>query len=292
MTDAVPARTPVPASVAAEGLTGRPAEPLSSTEPRASASELMSGVDITVDASATPVTSTTSAIGIETLGRAALLARAADSAIAGEQTETDTSASTATGPVALGAVDGEVTRPAGSAAETAATESASPAPVVEAAPRRVSFAEAAQGADPALPSEPTAASKSEVRMPLSLPSISVDLSDEGLGPMQLQARQGPDGLHLSLTAADREVGAALARAGAELRRDLEAAGTTVGSLDIGQGSRDGTGQRQGRADDGGLSGGTRGAVSLGAITASTTSRPPLITTTRTSSADAGLDLLI
>jgi hypothetical protein len=271
-----------------------PSDTVPSAAPPASASDPLSGVEITVDASATP---STSAIGIETLGRAALRARVTDSAIDGAvtATATATAASTGAGPSALGTVVAD----AGAAAETAATESTSPAPTptpgAESASRRVSFAEAAQAADPAPLSEPTTSSKSEVRAPLSLPSISVDLSDEGLGPMQLQARQGPDGLHLTLTAADREVGAALARAGAELRRDLESAGTTVGSLnvgqgsgDIGQGSGDRAGQRQGRADDGGL----RGAPPLGGVTASTTAQPPLITTTRTSSADAGLDLLI
>lgn len=290
--DADPTPATVPSSVMVDGTaaaaTEMPGDPVSGAASPASASDPLNGVEITVDVSATP---STSAIGIETLGRAALRARAADSAIDGAATATATATATGVGLSALGAVDGEV----GPAAETVATESAAPAPVTESAPRRVSFAEAAQGAEPAPPSEPTTSAKSEVRAPLSLPSISVDLSDEGLGPMQLQARQGPDGLHLTLTAADREVGAALARAGAELRRDLEAAGTTVGSLhvgqgsgDIGQGSGDRSGQRQGRADDGGL----RGAPSLGGVTASTTSQPSLITTIRTSSADAGLDLLI
>jgi hypothetical protein len=296
--DADPTPTPVPSSVMVDGTaTDGPSGPESSgpvpsAAPPASASDPLSGVEITVDASATP---STSAIGIETLGRAALRARVADSATDGAATATATAtaASTGAGPSALVAVVAD----AGPAAETAATESAAPTPTpgAESSSRRVSFAEAAQEADPAPLSEPTTSSKPEVRAPLSLPSISVDLSDEGLGPMQLQARQGPDGLHLTLMAADREVGAALARAGAELRRDLESAGTTVGSLqvgqgsgDIGQGSGDRAGQRQGRADDGGL----RGAPSLGGVTASTTAQPPLITTTRTSSADAGLDLLI
>jgi flagellar hook-length control protein FliK len=240
------------------------------------------------------VTSANPTIGIESIGRAALLARAAESVIAGSAAETESSTSTTAGSAALGAVDAEATRSVGPAAETT-TGTAASAPMVEPAPQRVSFIEAAQSAEPALPSEPTVSSKHGVRAPLTLPSISVDLSDEGLGAMQLQARQGPDGLHLTLTAADREVGAALARAGAELRRDLEAAGTTVGSLDIGQGSGgigqgagDRAGQRQGRADEGGA----RGGSSLGGGVASTTGRPPLITTTRTSSADAGLDLLI
>ncbi|MEY4231538.1 MAG: hypothetical protein RLZZ362_2387, partial [Actinomycetota bacterium] len=54
------------------------------------------------------------------------------------------------------------------------------------------------------------------------------------------------------------------------------------------GSGDRAGQRQARADDGG----PRGAPSLGGATASTTAQPPLITTIRSGSADAGLDLLI
>jgi hypothetical protein len=70
-------------------------------------------------------------------------------------------------------------------------------------------------------------------LPVSVPSLSMDLSDEGLGPLTLHAMNGAGAVHLKLTAGDRAVGDMLARAGGELRRDLEAGGTTVGSLDIG-----------------------------------------------------------
>lgn len=71
-------------------------------------------------------------------------------------------------------------------------------------------------------------------VPLSLPSLSMDLSDEGLGPLTLQALSGDGVVHLKLTAADPAVGTMLSRAAGELRRDLEAGGTSVGTLDVGQ----------------------------------------------------------
>jgi hypothetical protein len=70
-------------------------------------------------------------------------------------------------------------------------------------------------------------------LPVSVPSLSMDLSDEGLGPLTLQAMAGGGVVNLKLTAGDRAVGDMLARAGGELRRDLEAGGTNVGTLDIG-----------------------------------------------------------
>ncbi len=79
--------------------------------------------------------------------------------------------------------------------------------------------------------------------PVSLPRLSMDLSDEGLGPLTVQAQQGPAGLQVTLTAGDRQVGEALARAGAELRRDLESGGTSLGSLHITHGD---AGAQQGR----------------------------------------------
>ena len=79
----------------------------------------------------------------------------------------------------------------------------------------------------------TGAHRSGARgLPVSVPSLSMDLSDEGLGPLTLQASNGAGMLHLKLTAGDRAVGELLARAGGELRRDIEAGGTVVGSLDI------------------------------------------------------------
>jgi hypothetical protein len=69
-------------------------------------------------------------------------------------------------------------------------------------------------------------------LPVSLPSLSMDLSDEGLGPLMVHASTTSTGLHLKLTAGDRSVGDLLSRAGGELRRDLEAGGTRVGTIDI------------------------------------------------------------
>lgn len=246
---------------------------------------VLDGVAIVID---TPVSSA----AISTAGRAALHARAA----AGEATgDPVMPVNTATTPGATAAepaaTDGAA---AGGDAPTAPITSPSGVPV-HSAPRRTTFATAAsEAAVTALVPTTALPEKPALRGSLSLPSISVDLSDEGLGPMQLQARQGADGLHLTITAADREVGAALARAGSELRRDLEAAGTLVGSLDIGHGGADGSsGRRQGAAGD--ASSRQAGRVStLGATAAlsSSAGRTAPTTAARTGRADAGLDLLI
>jgi Flagellar hook-length control protein FliK len=82
---------------------------------------------------------------------------------------------------------------------------------------------------------------------MALPQLSIDLSDEGLGPLTLQAASGTGGLHVTLTAGDRAVGEALARAGSELRRELEADGTTLGSLDIGHADQRGSGGAPGQS---------------------------------------------
>lgn len=71
---------------------------------------------------------------------------------------------------------------------------------------------------------------------LSLPSLSVDLSEEGLGPLRLRALNGAGVVHLELTASDPVITDLLVRAGHELRRDLEASGTAVGDLHIAQGN--------------------------------------------------------
>lgn len=63
-------------------------------------------------------------------------------------------------------------------------------------------------------------------------SMSVDLSDEGLGQLTLHAQQGAGGLHLTLSAADSATRDLLSRQQAALRSDLEASGATLGSLDI------------------------------------------------------------
>ena len=87
----------------------------------------------------------------------------------------------------------------------------------------------------AQPSAPRTGDPGDHLGPLTVPRMSMDLSDEGLGPLTLQALSGAGVVHLKLTAGDRQVGEALARAGDELRRELEAGGTRLGSLDIGHG---------------------------------------------------------
>ncbi len=66
-----------------------------------------------------------------------------------------------------------------------------------------------------------------------LDRMSIDLSDEGLGPLTLQASNGIGGLQLRLTAGERAVGDALAASAHQLREELEASGTRLGSLDVG-----------------------------------------------------------
>ena len=59
----------------------------------------------------------------------------------------------------------------------------------------------------------------------------------GLGPLPAECAESAGVMHLKLTAGDRAVGDLLSRAGGELRRDLEAGGTNVGTLDIGSQQR-------------------------------------------------------
>ncbi len=66
-----------------------------------------------------------------------------------------------------------------------------------------------------------------------LDRMSIDLSDEGLGPLTLQASNGIGGLQLRLTAGERAIGDALAASAHLLREELEASGTRLGSLDVG-----------------------------------------------------------
>ena len=72
-----------------------------------------------------------------------------------------------------------------------------------------------------------------MRLLSDLDRITVDLSDEGLGPLTVQAVNGAGGLHVRLQAGERGVADALAGAADQLRDDLEAGGTRLGSLDIG-----------------------------------------------------------
>lgn len=84
-------------------------------------------------------------------------------------------------------------------------------------------------------------------------AMSVDLSDEGLGPLTLHALQNATGVHLTLDAADQATRDLLGRQGAALRNELEAGGTTLGSLDIqhsgpGSSGERGAGTPSGRVD--------------------------------------------
>ncbi|CAB4598435.1 unannotated protein [freshwater metagenome] len=117
--------------------------------------------------------------------------------------------------------------------------------------------------------------------------MTVDLSDEGLGPLTLQAAAGAGGLHLRLAAGDRAVGDALAGAAEQLRRDLEASGTTLASFDVGH--RSDTSGRQPFAPP------TTPVTPAGGSTAAVTGRalPTVSTAPRTAGVAAtGVDLLI
>ena len=114
---------------------------------------------------------------------------------------------------------------------------------------------------------------------MSVPSLSMDLSDEGLGPLTLQAMAGGGVVNLKLTAGDRAVGDMLARAGGELRRDLEAGGTNVGTLDIGHSASghagaDHPGHQEGNQATAGPNGRRPGADQPAATTRP--ARPPYI----------------
>jgi len=119
-------------------------------------------------------------------------------------------------------------------------------------------------------------------------AMSVDLSDEGLGPLTLHALQSASGVHLTLEAADQATRDLLTSQGRALRNELEAGGTALGSLDIqhsgpGSSGERGAGTPSGRIDRAGV---TRSPLSASATTplATVRSRP-------TPSAD-GVDLLI
>jgi hypothetical protein len=132
------------------------------------------------------------------------------------------------------AADAEPSAPA-----SVATPAGPTTQVMPGGERRVTLAaDAAHGVAPEPTAPPLATTPGERAghgLPVSVPSLSIDLSDEGLGPLTLQAQQGAGGVHVRLTAADATVSDLLARSGAELRRDLEAGGTTLGSLDISHG---------------------------------------------------------
>ncbi len=125
-----------------------------------------------------------------------------------------------------------------------------------------------------------------------LDRISIDLSDEGLGPLTLQAANGAGGLHVRLTAGDRAVGDALAGAADQLRRDLESGGTRLGSLDVGH--RDSGSQgRAGQTGDGRPGTGRDASPTSGTSGVDRTRPTGLAGATATSlTSTSGLDLLI
>jgi hypothetical protein len=92
-------------------------------------------------------------------------------------------------------------------------------------------------------------------------TMTVDLSDEGLGQLSLQAHQGSGGLHVTLAAGESSTRELLLSQSASLRSELESLGS-LGSLDVtdslpgggngrgaaGDGRATGTGDRSGDAD--------------------------------------------
>jgi hypothetical protein len=119
-------------------------------------------------------------------------------------------------------------------------------------------------------------------------AMSVDLSDEGLGPLTLHALQSASGVHLTLEAADQATRDLLTSQGRALRNELEAGGTALGSLDIqhsgpGSSGERGAGTPSGRID---RAGATRSPLGASSTTALATVRP------RPTPSVDGVDLLI
>ncbi|MGD9998702.1 MAG: flagellar hook-length control protein FliK [Ilumatobacteraceae bacterium] len=187
------------------------------------------------------------------------------------------------------------------ASTTTATQSVSTLPPPGAAPLPGTFADLARDIDGAavvsnpLELRPSGGThRGAAGLPVSVPSLSMDLSDEGLGPLTLQALNGAGVVHLKLTAGDRAVGDMLSRAGAELRRDLEATGTTVGTLDIGHAGSQSLGSGGPFARDPGSSddGRTAAVPSLrGTVAHVPASQHPTVTN-RAATVTDGLDLRI
>jgi hypothetical protein len=120
-------------------------------------------------------------------------------------------------------------------------------------------------------------------------SMSVDLSDEGLGPLTLHAQQSASGLHLTLNATDSATRDLLSRQEAALRNDLEASGTALGSLDIQNAGPRSSGGRSGSHGD---QGPTRSSLTSANATASAASAVTTLTRSRRASSSDGVDLLI
>lgn len=142
---------------------------------------------------------------------------------------TDGAIGASPGPVAE-LVDG----PAATPRPVATVSDAAPVAAPLGAERRAPVFEA-MVADPAMAHDTARTERTGGTVPVSVPHLSVDLSDEGLGPLTLQAQQGADGVHVRLTAADARVSDLLSRAGGELRHDLQSSGVALGSLDIAHG---------------------------------------------------------
>jgi hypothetical protein len=130
-------------------------------------------------------------------------------------------------------------------------------------------------------------------------TMTVDLSDEGLGQLSLQAHQGSGGLHVTLAAGESSTRDLLLSQSASLRSELESLGS-LGSLDVtdslpgggngrgaaGDGRATGTGDRSGDADRRGRSDRSSGDAGPRPVAGSTRS------STVRSAGSTGLDLLI
>ena len=128
----------------------------------------------------------------------------------------------------------------GASSTTPAATTATPTGSAAAArPSSVRSGETTQQPRPAAPE----ASRERLAMGASATGpMKIDLSDEGLGPLTLQAHQAAGELHLTLTAGEAATRGLLADHRAALQRELESTGTKVGSLDINQPQNPNSGQ--------------------------------------------------
>jgi hypothetical protein len=128
----------------------------------------------------------------------------------------------------------------GASSTTPAATTATPTGSAAAArPGSVRSGETTQQPRPAAPE----ASRERLAMGASATGpMKIDLSDEGLGPLTLQAHQAAGALHLTLTASEAATRGLLVDHRAALQRELEATGTKVGTLDINQPGNPSSGQ--------------------------------------------------
>jgi hypothetical protein len=210
--------------------TGQPMDPVA--ESAASAASAMSGVAPTSTAQSTAQAAVVADAGHDAGGidPARPAASSTTTAVDGPSTAPSTGSSTAsgTGTAAPGA---GTASGAAAPTDTAVTTTATPERVTEL--RRMRDRAALGG--------------------VAGGAMSIDLSDEGLGPLTLHALQNASGVHLTLDAADQATRDLLSRQGTALRNELEAGGTTLGSLDIqhsgpGSSGERGAGTPSGRAD--------------------------------------------